>query len=183
MDTGDFLLEYINDVNNSKLNGPVSRINADWTSVVGPEGDKFLAQTGVLTHSILIPDGWGDVPVQLGIGVFDLKDRRVPSALLIDDIKLNGVILGGLEDGDFESDPLGGGGFFHTDGGPAGLFELKGAGSFSSMGVDEPGTDSDYFAYISTYNGPLSSVPVPGAVWLFGSALLALLGIRRRFRN
>jgi hypothetical protein len=37
-----------------------------------------------------------------------------------------------------------------------------------------------------TFNGIVSqvtSVPVPGAVWLFGSALLGMVGIRRKQKN
>ena len=38
-------------------------------------------------------------------------------------------------------------------------------------------TDNDYQFYISTVN--VSAVPIPAAIWLFGSAMLGFVGIRR----
>ena len=40
--------------------------------------------------------------------------------------------------------------------------------------------DNEYYGEFYTGLRPLSEVPVPAAVWLFGSALLGLMGIRRR---
>jgi len=39
--------------------------------------------------------------------------------------------------------------------------------------------DSDFYAW-AVYTGDVSAVPVPAAVWLFGSGLTGLLGVSRR---
>jgi len=36
------------------------------------------------------------------------------------------------------------------------------------------------FSHVTGFGGPLSAVPLPAAAWLFGSALLALAGVKRR---
>ena len=41
--------------------------------------------------------------------------------------------------------------------------------------------DSDLFAW-AVHSGDVSAVPVPGAVWLFGSGLVGLVGLARRKR-
>ena len=156
-----------------------------WNQVIGPEGDFFLAQTGPLSHSFNTPAVLDGLPVQLGIGVFDLGDVFVPSALLIDNVTVDGVLLDG---GDFETNPLEASGFFDPNGGPAGLFVWSGSGEFNFSAaewadfVDLPGGPSGgEFAYISTFHSSL--VPVPGAVWLLGSALVCLVGFGRKLRR
>jgi len=55
---------------------------------------------------------------------------------------------------------------------------------FENKNVFVPGTVEDYMAVIRTYadgsTTMMSPVPIPGAAILFGSGLLALVGIRRR---
>jgi hypothetical protein len=49
--------------------------------------------------------------------------------------------------------------------------------------------DGESFSYTQTFeifdpsNPPVSSVPVPAAVWLFGSGLLGLVGVARRKKS
>ena len=42
------------------------------------------------------------------------------------------------------------------------------------------GTGDMYISYTATNLGPSPSVPLPAAVWLFGTGLLAAVGIRRK---
>jgi hypothetical protein len=35
---------------------------------------------------------------------------------------------------------------------------------------------------MAVHPGDVSAVPIPGAVWLFGSALLGLIGIRKEMK-
>jgi len=41
--------------------------------------------------------------------------------------------------------------------------------------------DQGYYAW-AVYSGDVSAVPVPAAVWLFGSGLMGLVGLDRRKR-
>ncbi|MCQ8179924.1 hypothetical protein NP603_02275 [Methylomonas sp. SURF-1] len=50
-----------------------------------------------------------------------------------------------------------------------------GKNQFTSLGKFILGTDNTL-----TFSSPVAAVPVPGAVWLFGSALAGLLGVTRR---
>ncbi len=52
-----------------------------------------------------------------------------------------------------------------------------GGGSQGSGGKE----DFDDFAWV-VRSGDVSAVPVPAAVWLFGSGLIGLLGLARRKR-
>lgn len=155
------------------------------STVYGPEGDYFIGQTGSLTYSYTVPTELNGADVQFAIGVFDVEDTEVASAVLIDNVSLLG--------GDFEDDPFSLYGYFvggmipptgvgegPLDGGPAGLFDWSGNESFDlDSSITEPGSGS--FAYISTYDAELPPVPVPGAVWLLGSGLIGLVGVRRKF--
>ncbi len=143
----------------------------NWNPVIGPEGDVFFAQTGINSGSYVIPSAYHGSNVILGIGVFDLVDPVLPSALLIDNINLAG--------GDFETDPFDTSGYFGSSdsyAGPTGLFEWMATGS-GPIGVDEPGSGS--FAYISTFAGPLAPVPIPSTISLLGIGLLGLVGMSR----
>jgi len=65
------------------------------------------------------------------------------------------------------------------------LAEFGLTGSFSSVDLlFDAGDDSFYTAYITgTWTSyTVSAVPVPAAVWLFGSGLLGLVGVARRRR-
>jgi hypothetical protein len=56
--------------------------------------------------------------------------------------------------------------------------------SVAAAGLDytDP-TDPGTIAWIENKQAPLSPVPVPAAVWLLGSGLIALIGIRRQHKN
>jgi len=45
---------------------------------------------------------------------------------------------------------------------------------------DSPTTEEEYFSITFTTGAP---VPIPGAVWLLGSGLVGLVGIRRKFKK
>lgn len=47
-------------------------------------------------------------------------------------------------------------------------------------GWSQSSPTSDVFEIRGTYNVQLAAVPIPAAVWLFGSGLLGLIGIARR---
>ncbi len=61
------------------------------------------------------------------------------------------------------------------------LLSLKGSGSLSGNGYD---TTNAIWSFstgnMTSYNMTVSTVPLPAAVWLFGSGLLGLAGIARR---
>lgn len=42
---------------------------------------------------------------------------------------------------------------------------------------------TDYYFGIAVHPGSVSGVPIPGALWLFGSGLIGIVGIRRKFKN
>jgi hypothetical protein len=44
------------------------------------------------------------------------------------------------------------------------------------------GTIGDNADYTLNVQSPVSAVPVPAAVWLFGTAMMGLLGLRRKSR-
>lgn len=77
---------------------------------------------------------------------------------------------------------LGGGEFFMGEGPDA-----KNADLLTALGID-PGTPFQHFGFsLESVNGNVNStdimntaVPVPAAVWLFGSGLIGLIGIARR---
>ncbi len=61
------------------------------------------------------------------------------------------------------------------------LLSLKGNGILSGTNyLDTNATWSFSTASLSSYNMSIQTVPVPAAVWLFGSGLLGLVGIARR---
>ncbi len=62
-----------------------------------------------------------------------------------------------------------GGGLYHIDS----FFDV-----FTELSVDGGATWTP-----SDYSTRMSLVPIPGAVWLLGSGLIALVGIRRRFKK
>lgn len=66
----------------------------------------------------------------------------------------------------------------------AGLLSLKGTGSLSGNNLDL--TDA-VFSFSTTsmnsYSMTITAVPVPAAVWLFGSGLIGLIGVARRKKS
>ena len=52
----------------------------------------------------------------------------------------------------------------------------------SSYVYDVDGTGSDGLDDTKVY-AKVSSVPIPGAIWLFGSGLIGIVGIRRKLKN
>jgi len=57
------------------------------------------------------------------------------------------------------------------------FFDFAGAGFAGTQGTDLATRDRWAWA---VHNGNVSAVPVPAAVWLFGSGLLGLIGVARR---
>lgn len=62
------------------------------------------------------------------------------------------------------------------------ILTLSGTGAISGNGFDLTPTDWTLSAVAtgSSYDITLTAVPVPAAVWLFGSGLIGLIGIARR---
>lgn len=144
----------------------------------GPHGSYFTHQTGVITDSttIHIPSDFGGMDVALGFAVFDLEDRVVDTAVLIDNID-NGLLMPPF--GDFSGGLLGPGGFIVGDA-YSGNVHLLPDGSLS--GVDTTGFTGNY-AYLST--GPEAMIPEPATVVLLGIGLAGLGGggYLRRWRR
>jgi len=66
------------------------------------------------------------------------------------------------------------------NGGSDGVLATADSDFFNTFGFDI--TDSQGTGVDLNYDLP-APTPIPGAVWLFGSGLISLLGIRRKFRN
>ena len=49
--------------------------------------------------------------------------------------------------------------------------------------LDEPDYSNPRDATFSAVNSGQSFVPIPGAVWLLGSGLIAMVGLKRRFKK
>lgn len=76
-------------------------------------------------------------------------------------------------------------------------FGLKDGWSFSPPDVDDYRFDSDVIdpdtgrtnvfwivaSYVPHFDAGMHAVPIPGAVWLLGSGLVGLAGLRRRFNK
>lgn len=66
------------------------------------------------------------------------------------------------------------------------ILTLSGTGAISGNGLDLTPTqwtlsaDFDEVEMIGSYSMTITAVPVPAAVWLFGSGLIGLIGIARR---
>jgi len=60
-------------------------------------------------------------------------------------------------------------------------FTTDGTGTFNTVGITDDSKQHD-ISHISIYTlDTISQVPVPAALWLFGSALMGLVGIRKRY--
>lgn len=110
-----------------------------------------------------------DGEVLIGFAVVDVSDTIVESGLIVDNVTLNGNLLG---NGGFE-DNLVDGNTVLFDGwetlGDVGLWENQ-----------PPTTEGNVGALLMSGNFAPDPVPVPAAVWLFGSAIGALAWRRRR---
>lgn len=65
----------------------------------------------------------------------------------------------------------------------SGLLTLEGTGVLSDSGNKFDATDATWTfstSSIDSYSMSIATVPVPAAVWLFGSGLLGLIGVARR---
>jgi len=51
------------------------------------------------------------------------------------------------------------------------------------MWTDEPDYSNPRIATFGAVNSGQSFVPIPGAVWLLGSGLIALVGLRRKLKK
>lgn len=49
--------------------------------------------------------------------------------------------------------------------------------------IDLQGTQSNTFIQLTAFRQEFSQAPIPGAVWLLGSGLIGLVGIRRKFKK
>jgi hypothetical protein len=68
------------------------------------------------------------------------------------------------------------------EGQPTGWFDEN--YTYYVIGFNDKGDDNDYDDMVVAVRGSkIPPVPIPGAVWLLGSGLVGLVGIRRRFRK
>ena len=51
------------------------------------------------------------------------------------------------------------------------------------VGIQDPGRREDTFFAWAVKSGDVSAIPVPAAVWLFGSGLISLVGLARRKKS
>ncbi len=161
----------------STANAAVVNIDGTGTNATGIED----LQVGVLFYNVeFVFDSartlYGDLP-----GDFPFPEGRLPSVVDANaavNAALNGVpsvvTVGPVTSSNyfigFESEPVGPV-VIHTD------------SSFASSGwtLDDPGSAFNYDADATYADFTLvSQVPVPAAVWLFGSGLLGLVGMARR---
>lgn len=107
--------------------------------------------------------------VIIGFAVVDVGDTVVESGLIVDNVTLNGNLLG---NGGFEDNVV--------DGNTV-LFD--GWETLGDVGLWEnqpPTTEGNVGALLMSGNFEPNPIPVPAAVWLFGSAIGALAWRRRR---
>jgi hypothetical protein len=65
------------------------------------------------------------------------------------------------------------------------LYEVifKGGDLLPSRSILDPDKGDPTMPLISYWEGEISTVPLPGAIWLFGSGLIGLIGFRRKFKS
>ncbi len=163
-------------------------LNAD-TAETGGALDFFPLVThhGTITFAGEIRDVGNDMDfIAAGAQgfVFDIDDTESSATLSFDfDVSAINFIYGG-NDGVFGISALNIDGtivdsFFQDDTGsgqPAGPITLSGVGIREIVWKDDSGAIGD-FAPID--NITISTVPIPGAIWLFGSAIVGLAGFRK----
>ena len=118
----------------------------------------FLHETGFFVETT-VALSQGDHTI--GFGVAHTDDASVQAGLLIDSISLDGVLNAGFESGDFSG--------WDTIGVTSIETAAFGAGPDS-------GTSQAFLHADESY----AVVPIPPALWLFGSGLLGLVGMARR---
>lgn len=105
----------------------------------------------------------------LGFAVVDTVDTVVESGLVLDNVRLNGVLI---DNGGFEDNSVSG---------STTLFPgWETLGDVSPWDNQPPATEGNVGAALMSGNFVPTVVPVPAAAWLFGSALASLAWQRRR---
>lgn len=137
---------------------------------------------------ILSNDNPASVDVSFGGDVFDVSEVDL-TVLFVGDGGHSGTItlLGGSSAGSFTSFSIADGenytGYNSKQGETlyglyAATIDLSGfSGTFSGVSLDISGASA-----VPSLLGTTAPVPIPGAVWLFGSGLLGLAGLARRRR-
>lgn len=97
----------------------------------------------------------------IGFGVAHTQDEAVQAGLLIDSIFLDGVLNAGFESGDFSG------------------WDTIGLTSIETAAFGA-GPDSGTFQAFLHADDSFAVVPIPPALWLFGSGLFGLVGMARR---
>jgi uncharacterized membrane protein len=73
------------------------------------------------------------------------------------------------------------------NGGTYTSLNVPGAIASFAQGINDGGTIVGYYGdasgHIHGFEAIPAPVPIPGAVWLLGSGLIGLVGIRRRFKQ
>ena len=92
------------------------------------------------------------------------------------------IFLNGFDTG-YKRDRLGFLSYLDFEIGPETDFFITGTNTLQFLVNNLPSGDPNPSALlVLTLTGTASEVPIPGAIWLLGSALIALVGIKRRLR-
>ena len=160
---------------------------------------SFSANSATVTHNltgtVVTP---GDFFGETGIGSFSYDDAVIkgPGSQSIDAFSSLSIDLTIFGQTFTESDDIGGSARLKfNDGEPIHLdfliAELPDPPGFNTVAIDEPGVIAiDIFEPASGNLRPVTggfefdikveAVPIPAAVWLFGSGLIGLIGVARR---
>ena len=170
-------------------------VSSNFINVAYTEGSDSLTASGFATNLVLVSGGADNA---IAGGSFDLSASVDDSGSLSSgNISIGGTILGlGFNSGTLLTGTLSDIGFVDGGGDPLEfLFSVTGgdlssiyggtggvilsSSGFTGWGADF--TNSPFAGLADTF--AVSPVPVPAAVWLFGSALLGLVGYGRQSRR